>query len=190
MYRYERIVHLVQEWLERGNTQPGRSSAFHSPMSAQSGLSPMTIQHSYGLLESEGLIRSTPRSGYYVADQAQRLPDFSTAESLDDRPFNPPEVSTPLQELFEIWQRNNLRGFGSFTQGGDRKSHRIDTHRATIMALLETSPDITIEELRHDLSQQGLSFGYGTIRRASSSATRSRVKKRPPMPQNRIARRS
>ena len=51
------------------------------------------------------------------------------------------------------------------TQGGDRKSHRIDTHRATIMALLKASPDITIEELRHSLSKQGLSFGYGTIRR-------------------------
>ena len=50
-------------------------------------------------------------------------------------------------------------------QGGDRKSHRIDTHRATIMALLGASPDITIEELRHKLSEQGLSIGYGTTRR-------------------------
>ncbi|KRR14820.1 hypothetical protein CQ13_37680 [Bradyrhizobium retamae] len=33
------------------------------------------------------------------------------------------------------------------------------------MTLLETSPDITIEELRHSLSKQGLYFGYGTIRR-------------------------
>jgi len=30
----------------------------------------------------------------------------------------------------------------------------------TIMALLEASPDITIEELRHSLSKQGLSFGW------------------------------
>lgn len=49
-------------------------------------------------------------------------------------------------------------------QGGDRKSHRIDAHRAKIMALLEASPDITIEELRHSLNREGLSF-YGTIRR-------------------------
>lgn len=26
-------------------------------------------------------------------------------------------------------------------QGGDRKSHRIDVHRATIMAVLEASPE-------------------------------------------------
>jgi transposase len=69
-------------------------------------------------------------------------------------------------------------------QGGDRKSHR-----ATIMALLEGSPDITIEELRGSLSKQGLSFGYGTIRRFFERHKITR-KKRPPMPQSRIARTS
>jgi transposase len=34
------------------------------------------------------------------------------------------------------------------SQGGDRKSHQIDAHRATILALLKAAPDITIEELR------------------------------------------
>lgn len=74
-------------------------------------------------------------------------------------------------------------------QGGDRKSHRIEAHRATIMALLEPSPDITIEELRHSLSQQGLPFGYGTIRRFFERHRITR-KKRAPMPQSRIARMS
>jgi transposase len=74
-------------------------------------------------------------------------------------------------------------------QGGDRKSHRIDTHRATIMALLKASPDITIEELRRSLSKQGLSFGYGAIRRFFERHKITR-KKRPPMPQSRIARTS
>ena len=74
-------------------------------------------------------------------------------------------------------------------QGGDRKSHRIDAHQAIIMALLEASPDITIEELRDGLIKQGLFFGYGTIRRffARHKITR---KKRPPMPQSKIARTS
>jgi transposase len=74
-------------------------------------------------------------------------------------------------------------------QGGDRKSHRIDAHQATIMALLKTTPDITIEELRHSLNQKGLSFGYGTIRRFFERHKITR-KKRPPMPQSRIARMS
>jgi transposase len=76
-------------------------------------------------------------------------------------------------------------------QGGDRKSHRIDAHQATIVALLKASPDITIEELRDglSLSKQGLSFGYGTIRRFFERHKITR-KKRPPMPQSKIARMS
>ena len=74
-------------------------------------------------------------------------------------------------------------------QGGDRKSHRIDAHQATIMALLKTTPDITIEELRQSLNQKGLSFGYATIRRFYERHKITR-KKRPPMPQSRIARMS
>lgn len=74
-------------------------------------------------------------------------------------------------------------------QGGDRKSHRIDVHQTTIMALLKASPDITIEELRDSLSKKGLSFGYGTIRRFFERHKITR-KKRPPMPQSRIARTS
>ena len=74
-------------------------------------------------------------------------------------------------------------------QGGDRKSHLIEAHRARVLALLAATPDITIEELRDGLSKQGLSFGYGTIRRFFKRHKITR-KKRPPMPQSRIARMS
>jgi transposase len=50
-------------------------------------------------------------------------------------------------------------------QGGDRKSHRIDAHQATILSVLEETPDLTIEELRGRLREQGLVFGFGTVRR-------------------------
>jgi transposase len=71
-------------------------------------------------------------------------------------------------------------------QGGDRKSHRIDAHKATILAALEETPDLTIEELRAGLGEKGLVFGYGTIRRffARHKITR---KKRLPTPPSRIA---
>jgi transposase len=49
--------------------------------------------------------------------------------------------------------------------GGDRKSGRIEAHTATILSVLEETPDITIEELRQALGEKGLSFGFGTIRR-------------------------
>jgi transposase len=70
--------------------------------------------------------------------------------------------------------------------GGDRRSGRIEVHKATILSALEQSPDITIEELRQTLYEKGLSFGFGTIRRffARHEITR---KKRPPTPRNKTA---
>ena len=69
--------------------------------------------------------------------------------------------------------------------GGDRKSGRIESHKDTILAVLEATPDIAIEELRGALQGKGLVFGYGAIRRffARHDVTR---KKRPRTPANRI----
>jgi transposase len=73
--------------------------------------------------------------------------------------------------------------------GGDRRSGRIEAHKATILSALEETPDITIEELRQALGEKGLAFGFGTIRRffARHEITR---KKRRPMPRSRIVRTS
>ena len=60
--------------------------------------------------------------------------------------------------------------------GGDRRSDRIDAHKDTILAMLEATPDITIEELRGALARKGRSSA--TARSAvSSRVTRSREKK-------------
>jgi len=68
--------------------------------------------------------------------------------------------------------------------GGDRKSGRIEAEAATILSLLEATPDITIEELCRALREKGLSFGDATIRRFFKRHGITR-KKRPPMPRNR-----
>ena len=49
--------------------------------------------------------------------------------------------------------------------GGDRRSGRIEAHAKTILEMLEAVPDITIQELRYELSKTGVSFGYGTVQR-------------------------
>lgn len=51
------------------------------------------------------------------------------------------------------------------TQGGDRRSGRIEAQAGLIRSLLEETPDVTIEELRAALADRGHGFGYGTIRR-------------------------
>jgi transposase len=64
------------------------------------------------------------------------------------------------------------------SQGGDRRSGRVEAHKDAILALVEETPDITIEELRRALTDKGATFGYSTVRRffARHAITR---KKRP-----------
>ena len=47
--------------------------------------------------------------------------------------------------------------------GGDRRTGRIEAHAAVILAVLDETKDITLEELRAVLAVRGLSFGYGTL---------------------------
>ena len=49
--------------------------------------------------------------------------------------------------------------------GGDRRSARVEMAAPTILATLEATPDLTINELRARLAKIGLSFGFGTIQR-------------------------
>ena len=62
--------------------------------------------------------------------------------------------------------------------GGDRRSGRVEAHKDTILALIEATPDMAIEELRQALADNGVMVGYGTVRRffARHAITR---KKRP-----------
>lgn len=64
-------------------------------------------------------------------------------------------------------------------QGGDRKSHRIDAYKRTILSLLEETPDITIEELRQSLSEKASASAMARFRRSSSSVASAFGWKRP-----------
>ncbi len=69
--------------------------------------------------------------------------------------------------------------------GGDRRSGRIEAHGATILAMLDETTDITLEELRRQLAERGLVFGDGTVRRFLKRHKITR-KKRPRTRANRI----
>jgi transposase len=47
--------------------------------------------------------------------------------------------------------------------GGDRKTHVIEAHAATILEAFEARRDMSLEELRAELAARGLLFGYGTL---------------------------
>jgi transposase len=68
--------------------------------------------------------------------------------------------------------------------GGDRRTHVIEAQAATILEVFEARRDMSLEELRTELTGRGLSFGYGTLWRFFHRRGWTR-KKRPPTPPNR-----
>jgi transposase len=68
--------------------------------------------------------------------------------------------------------------------GGDRRSGRIEAHAATILALVETKPDITLHEIQAALVEQGVTVGIGTLWRFFARR-RITFKKRLRMPPSR-----
>jgi len=64
------------------------------------------------------------------------------------------------------------------SQGGDRRSGRVEAHKDMILALVEETPDIAIEELRQTLAEKGVAFGYSTIRRFFARHAITRKKRR------------
>jgi len=73
--------------------------------------------------------------------------------------------------------------------GGDRRSHVIEAHAAVILEVFDAHRDMSLEELRAELAERGLSFGYGTLWRFFKRHGYTR-KKRPRTPLNKTARMS
>jgi transposase len=47
--------------------------------------------------------------------------------------------------------------------GGDRGSRIVDAHRTWLLARIAAEPDLTLDEMRRALAEQGLRVGYGTV---------------------------
>ena len=62
-------------------------------------------------------------------------------------------------------QRRNTGGYAAKAQGGDTRSRRIEVHRDTILALHGARRDITLDELRRELGQVGVTVAASTLHR-------------------------
>ena len=47
--------------------------------------------------------------------------------------------------------------------GGDRRSHQIEAHAATIQTLVDTKPDITLSEIKAGLAERGVAVSIATL---------------------------
>ena len=74
-------------------------------------------------------------------------------------------------------------------RSGDHRSGRIEAHAALILSLVKETPDITLEELRVALAEEGVAVGYGSLWRFFERHQITR-KKRLRMPPSKSARTS
>ena len=62
-------------------------------------------------------------------------------------------------------QRRSTGDYAAKAQGGDTRSRRIEAHAHTILALHASRRDITLDELRHELGQVGVTVALSTLHR-------------------------
>ena len=89
MKRYERYAEEIVELIRTQALRPGDRLPSVRQASASRRISPSTVFEAYYLLEARGLIKSRPRSGYYVnAKPAKRQAE--------------PAIATPLERSVEV----------------------------------------------------------------------------------------
>jgi transposase len=59
--------------------------------------------------------------------------------------------------------RRDSGGVRPAPQGGDRRSKRIEAEAPRILSLVRETPDITLEEIKAELAEQGLVFSVSAI---------------------------
>lgn len=130
MYRYENVVDRIQRWIESGVLKPGDRVPSVRDMSEQTGFSAVTVHHAYALLESDGIVRASPRSGFYVASSERKLSEFP-ASKMDYRGLesSAAPVSESLGKLIYTWRKNRVQTFGNNYPSDDlMPSDEIRTH--------------------------------------------------------------
>lgn len=163
-YAYERLTDHISELVRAGTLRPGDRLPSVRRMSAQRGVSVPTVLQAYRVLEARRVIRSRPRSGFYVAAAPRvALPVSDVPRALPD----PAEVTTGdlITRCLEMVARPDLIPLGTalpdpeLLPGSRLARHlsrtlRRDAHRATAVALPSGA-----EELRLEIARRAVEAG-------------------------------
>ncbi|WP_020410166.1 GntR family transcriptional regulator MpaR [Hahella ganghwensis] len=94
MKRYEQLAHDIAESIRSGVLVAGQRIPSVRHASKTYGVNASTVFQAYYLLENRGLIRSKPRSGYFVCSQPR--------QSLPDREHSQMEVTSTAVDVSEL----------------------------------------------------------------------------------------
>ena len=118
MKRYEALAADIAASIRNGLLKPGDRLPSVRQASASRHVSPATVFEAYYLLEAQGLVRSRPRSGYYVAATPKVLPE-PDASSTPDSAARPVEISAMVFDILRLY-------------GVDLTSRALSERRATL----------------------------------------------------------
>jgi DNA-binding transcriptional MocR family regulator len=113
MKRYEALAADIAASIRNGLLKPGDKLPSVRQASASRQLSPATVFEAYYLLEAQGLVRSRPRSGYYVAEKPKLLPAEPQAASAPDGEARPVEISAVVLEILRSAMSRDVVPLGS-----------------------------------------------------------------------------
>jgi len=111
-YRYALVGKRVLELIESGALKPGDRIPSLRQMSGKMRVSVTTVLQAYVALESQGVIESRPKSGFYVRANFRRLPPPPSPGQMP--PVEPREVnrSELIRIVMELLGRKDILSFG------------------------------------------------------------------------------
>ncbi len=111
--RYELLARELEQQIAAGVLRPGDRLPSVRQTCASRGMSPSTVFQAYYLLESRGLVRAAPRSGYFVAARAGGVLLAEPQTSEPQSGSRPVEVNDLIYACLGSARARDIVPFGS-----------------------------------------------------------------------------
>lgn len=144
MSRYLHLARRLKEHIQMGYFAPGDKLPSVRQLAAEHGVSISTVQEAYRVLEQEGLVEAIAKSGYYVAQEKERIAR--------------PKESKPPQRPMDVslWEDVLAMLMGHGGEAVCEFQHAMpDMSSATLKPLIKN-----IYELNRHRPQDGMSYGH------------------------------
>ena len=112
---------------------------------------------------------------------------FDAVEAGESRNATAERFEVSPSAVIKLMQRFEATGSIEPGQMGGWKDHALTPHESLIRGLIEARPDMTLEELREALAQEGVQVGRSSVDRFLKARMLT-LKKSRSMPASKIAR--
>jgi len=111
-YLYDQVSQHVMSLIQSGTLKPGDKAPSLRRLSKQLKVSISTSSQAYVTLESQGVLRAKPQSGFYVNSLVEDLPATPKKTSLSSRPRKV-KFGELFEEVFQLANNPDIVPFGA-----------------------------------------------------------------------------